>query len=359
MKLFNQVFLILFLFSICNITAQIESNKINYSNDLLIGATLNYHELNTKKEILFLKDFKYLTPANAAKQSRVHPSPNVWRWEQIDEFIDFSKKNNLIVRLHGPISPQASKWAKEDHRTAEELNLNMTEFTTAFAKKFNDVPQVKWMDVVNETVLANGKWFGPKKGTNKWENPWLKLGLDENGYPLYILKSFEIATKFAPNIKLVYNQNSGMQTQMWEKIKNTILYIRSKGFRVDAIGWQAHILLANSTKEIAENPNQELKKLANLIDWAHQHKLGFHVTELDYFIEDTSKLKKGHKKQALFYKKLIKVLKDKAKNGLVTLNLWDLSIRTKKGKVGEFHSIYDANFKPTPAYNVIKNAIKK
>ena len=55
----------------------------------------------------------------------------------------------------------------------------------------------------------------------------------------------------------------------------------------------------------------------------------------------------------------IKVLKDKAKNGLVTLNLWDLSIRTKKGKVGEFHSIYDANFKPTPAYNVIKNAIKK
>ena len=36
-------------------------------------------------------------------------------------------------------------------------------------------------------------------------------------YPLYILKAFEIATKYATNIKLVYNQNAGMQTQMMGK----------------------------------------------------------------------------------------------------------------------------------------------
>ena len=27
-----------------------------------------------------------------------------------------AKKNNLLVRLHGPISPQASHWAKNDKR---------------------------------------------------------------------------------------------------------------------------------------------------------------------------------------------------------------------------------------------------
>jgi len=335
-----------------------ESKEVLNDSKLLIGATLNHHELNTIKEKLYLKDFKYLTPANAAKQNRIHPKPNVWRWKQINDFIDLSKKHNLQVRLHGPVSPQASWWAKEDHRTAKELHKNMVEFTTAFAKRFNNEKTVKWMDVVNETILPNGKWFGPKPGTDKWENPWLKIGLDENGYPKYILKAFEIAHKNAPNLKFVYNQNGGMQDAMWDKVKQTITYIRSKGLRVDAIGWQAHILLGQTTAAFVTDTDAEIKKLSNLIDWAHKNDLEFHITELDYFIADESKLKQAYKKQAEVYQKIINVLKEKTKSGVVTLNLWDLSIRTKKGKVGAFHSIYDSNFKPNPAYNVIHNALK-
>ena len=332
--------------------------KNEKSSNLLIGATLNYKELNTIKEKLFLKDFNYLTPANAAKQSRVHPNPSVWNWEQIDDFVKFSKKHDLEVRLHGPISPQASKWAKQDYRTADELKDMMIEFTTAFAKKFNNEPTIKWMDVVNETILPNGKWFGPKEGTNKWENPWLKIGLDKNGYPLYILKAFEIATKHATNIKLVYNHNAGMQNIMWDKIKKTILYIRSKGYRVDGIGWQAHLGLSSSTRAIIENPEEELKKLSELIDWAHNNNLEFHVTELDYFIKNNNKLAKGYQKQAEIYKKIVNVLKEKTKSGVVTLNLWDMAVRTKKGKEGAFHSIYDSNFNPTPAYKIINKALQ-
>jgi GH35 family endo-1,4-beta-xylanase len=230
----------------------------------------------------------------------------------------------------------------------------MTEFATAFAMRFNNEPTIKWMDVVNETILPNGTWFGPKKGTDKWENPWLKMGLDENGYPLYILKAFEIATKHAPNIKLIYNQNAGMQTEMWDKLKETIVYIRSKGYRVDGIGWQGHIGLSPTTKALKENTDIELKKLSKLIDWAHQNDLEFHVTELDYFIDDLTQLKKGLKNQATFYQKLVKLLQEKTKSGVVTLNLWDMAERTKKGKEGVFQSIYDSKFQPTPSYNVIK-----
>ena len=260
--------------------------------------------------------------------------------------------------MHGPISPQASKWAKQDYRTADELKDMMIEFTTAFAKKFNNEPNIKWMDVVNETILPNGKWFGPKEGTNKWENPWLKIGLDKNGYPLYILKAFEIATKHATNIKLVYNHNAGMQNIMWDKIKKTILYIRSKGYRVDGIGWQAHLGLSSSTRAIIENPEEELKKLSELIDWAHNNNLEFHVTELDYFIKNNNKLAKGYQKQAEIYRKIVNVLKEKTKSGVVTLNLWDMAVRTKKGKEGAFHSIYDSNFNPTPAYKIINKALQ-
>ena len=325
---------------------------------VVVGATLNHNELNTIKEELFLKDFKYLTPANSAKQTKIHPTPKVWNWQQIDDFISLAQKHDLQVRLHGPISPQASKWAKEDYRTPKELDQIMTEFATAFAMRFNNEPTIKWMDVVNETILANGKWFGPKKGTDKWENPWLKMGLDENGYPLYILKAFEIATKHATNIKLVYNQNAGMQTEMWEKLKETILYIRSKGYRVDGIGWQAHIGLSPTTKALKENTDLALKKLSKLIDWAHQNDLEFHVTELDYFIDDLTQLKKGLKNQATFYQKLVTLLQEKTKSGVVTLNLWDIGERTKKGKKGAFQSIYDSKFQPTPSYTIIKNINK-
>ena len=327
------------------------------SNTIIVGATLNHNELNTIKEKLFLKDFNYLTPGNAAKQTKIHPKPKVWNWQQIDDFINLAQKHDLQVRLHGPISPQASKWAKEDHRTPIELDQIMTEFATAFAMKFNSEPTVKWMDVVNETILASGDWFGPKEGTDLWENPWLKMGLDENGYPLYILKAFEIATKHATNIKLVYNQNAGMQAEMWDKLKETILYLRSKGYRVDGIGWQAHIGLSPTTKALKENTDVELKKLSKLIDWAHQNSLEFHVTELDYFIDDLAQLNEGLKNQATFYQKLVKLLQEKTKTGVVTLNLWVMGERTIKAKEGAFQSIYDSKFQPTPAYNVIKKAL--
>lgn len=341
----------------CSSSKDVTKKPTLKDGKLLVGATLNYHELGTKKEELFLNDFKYLTPANAAKQSAIHPTPNAWRWDKINDFIDFADKNDLVVRLHGPISPQASKWAKADHRTPKELERNLTEFATAFSKRFNNEPSVKWMDVVNETILSNGTWFGPKPGTDKWENPWLQIGLDENGYPLYILKAFEIATKYATNLKLVYNQNSGMDDALWDKLKKTILYLRSKGYRVDGIGWQGHLLLGAKREDFVDNIDRTMEKLSALIDWAHQNNLEFHVTELDYLVKDDSELESEKKIQKEVYQKIVDVLKSKVKNGVVTLNLWDLGVRHNKGK-GEFQSIYDKNLNPTPAYEVIHNASK-
>jgi len=231
----------------------------------------------------------------------------------------------------------------------------MTEFTTAFAKKFNKVPVVKWMDVVNETILKNRDWFGPKPGVKQWENPFLQIGLDEKGYPLYILKAFEIATEHAPDLKLVYNQNGGMEDLMWDKVKETILYLRSKGYRVDGVGWQAHLLLGAKRKYFVDNTEATMKKLAALIDWAHDNQLAFHVTELDYLIKEHEDKTVERLNQKRVYQALIDVLLEKSKNGEVTLNLWDVGKRYKKG-TGYFQSIYDSKGKRTPAYDVIDNA---
>lgn len=333
-----------------------EQTSTARKNNLLIGATLNYYEINSRKGELFLKDFKYLTPANSAKLTRIHPEPGVWDWKELNDFIDYAKRNDLVLRLHAPISPQVSKWVKEDYRTPEELETMLVEFATALTRKINKEPTVKWMDVVNETIMGDGNWFGPKKGTDQWENPWLKMGLDENGFPLYILKAFEIATKNAPNIKLVYNQNVGMETPMWEKVKKTVLYLRSKGYRVDGIGWQAHLLLGAKREDFVDNIDATMDKLADLIDWAHSNDLGFHVTELDFLVKEKSEMESERKIQKEVYQKLVDVLIEKSSNGEVTLNLWDVGERPKKG-TGYFQSIYDDEFKPTPAYDVIKAAL--
>lgn len=327
------------------------------SDNFTIGATLNLHELNTDKSNLFLKDFKYLTPANAAKQTVVHPRPNVWNWNKINKMLDFANLNNLDLRIHSPVGPQSSKWIKDDSRTSEELMLNLVEFMTESSIKFSNEPSVKWMDVVNETILPNGTWHGPKVGNDKWENPWLKIGLDENDFPIYILKSFEIATKLAPNISLVFNQNAGFQKPLWKKLKNSVKYIRSKGYRVDGIGWQGHLLLSKSTYGFVNKLEKGIKDLSNLIDWAHENDLDFHITELDYFISDKSNLNQDLIDQKIIYSKIINLLKEKSKNGVVTLNFWDIGERYKKGK-GFFQSIYSKDLKPNPSYELISNILK-
>ena len=93
------------------------------------------------------------------------------------------------------------------------------------------------MDVVNETVLRNGNWF-KKPGDSSWENPWTQIGFNEDGIPLYIIKAFEIANRYAPNVKLVYNHNGGMEKPMWLKVINTIKYLRNLGF---LMAWRQEI----------------------------------------------------------------------------------------------------------------------
>ena len=348
------------VFSLNTISSQNNHNikniieEFNYSKDsFFIGASLNHFQLNTEIEKIFLKEFNYLTPANSFKQTVIHPKPDVWRWNRYNDFINFANENNLFVRVHGPISPQASKWVKDDLRTKEELSNILDEYLTELCKKVNKEKSVKWMDVVNETVLRNGNWFAEKPGNNQWENPWTQIGINDDGFPKYIVKSFEIANKNAPNVKLVYNHNGGMEKVMWEKIMETITYIKSKGLRIDAIGWQAH-LRTNSLS------NEDLEYLDYLIEWAHKNNLEFHITELNLWVkEENPNLDSVQNIQSELYEKIINKMISKKNNGVVALNFWGMKDRKGAHKLNRnILSIYDQSLIPNPALNTIKRTLK-
>jgi GH35 family endo-1,4-beta-xylanase len=55
--------------------------------------------------------------------------------------IEFAAKHKMLMRLHGPISPQCSPWAADDKRTPEELRTNLEEFMATLRKRYNDKPQ--------------------------------------------------------------------------------------------------------------------------------------------------------------------------------------------------------------------------
>ena len=348
------------VFSLNTISSQNNNNikniieEFNYSKDsFFIGASLNHFQLNTEIEKIFLKEFNYLTPANSFKQTVIHPKPDVWRWNRYNDFINFANENNLFVRVHGPISPQSSKWVKDDLRTKEELSNILEEYLTELCKKVNKEKSVKWMDVVNETVLRNGNWFAEKPGNNQWENPWTQIGINDDGFPKYIVKSFEIANKNAPNVKLVYNHNGGMEKVMWEKIMETITYIKSKGLRIDAIGWQAH-LRTNSLS------NEDLEYLDYLIEWAHKNNLEFHITELNLWVkEENPNLDSVQNIQSELYEKIINKMISKKNNGVVALNFWGMKDRKGAHKLNRnILSIYDQSLIPNPALNTIKRTLK-
>ncbi len=319
-----------------------------------IGCTIDHRNVNTPKGRLLAQQFSYTTPENAVKQSAVHPKPDVWDWSKIDRIIKYAKKNNMVVRLHGPVSPQASVWAKEDHRTKEELMQNMTEYMTRECEHFKGQSDViKWMDVVNETVDHGGKWFGPKPGTDQWENPWLKIGLNADGIPTYIVKAFEIATaKADPNIKLVFNQHLAMEPEVWDRVKSTVMYLKKKGLRVDAIGWQAHLKEKNN---VGLDP-EALKRLGELIDWTHKNGMEFHVTEIDYKMTEPYD-DYAAQKQAIAYTNVLKVLLSKRDRSVVAYNGWGLQDGSTKYSDGHRY-LFDEELRAKPVFYAIQKTLE-
>jgi GH35 family endo-1,4-beta-xylanase len=326
------------------------------NNNVWVGSAFNVRHLNKPHAKIHAREFNYMIPHNAFKHY-IHPKPDVWSWSKPDSFIKFAEEHNQIIRMHSPIGPQCSKWARHDDRTAEELLKNMTEYLTAVCKRYNGHPNVRWMDVVNEVVDKEGNWKSSEPGIGHWELPWTVIGYRKdvpdkfeymNGkVPIYIIKAFEIATKHAPDIKLVLNQHGGMEEDMWDRVKDLVLYLLSLGLRVDGIGWQGHL---SNMKEINWEPGDvKIEELSELITWAHANNLEFHITEQDIYVSSYDE--EESEEHAELFASIFKTLLEKRHTGVVTYNGWEMFDRDHYSrKETSVIGLWDRNLKAKPAY---------
>ncbi len=315
---------------------------------IIIGGTTGSWSFGTNTGLILDREFNYVTPENDFKQLNIHPDPSTWNWSQSDKWLQHIIDNEQIIRIHCPIGPQCSDWAKDDNRTAEELETNLREFLIAVCEKYNGISGIEYMDVVNETVI-NGDWHTDKSGTD-WECPWFRIGQDNdaNKTPLYIKMAFEIAQQYAPNMKLIYNHHEQWDSESGELIIETIEYLREKGLRVDGIGWQAHVYSGWATTE-------NLDGLRNIIDWAHDNDLEFHITEASVWINDN--LETALKEQAATYSAILEVLLEKRFTGKIGWNIWHIDDkRTWHPEL--YPSLFDKEYSAKPAYYAIQEVLE-
>lgn len=365
-------------------------NTYYADKDFTLGASSRNSYLTREKNLLEIwkHEFPHNTPENDFKQSGVYPEPGAeWNDTAYMAYIQIARDNAQTIRAHCPISPQASRWICEDVRTGEEMEPVLIEYATGIYKDIEaNKDVIKWLDVVNETIAVNditgngynseyetdevtykkGDWFGPRAGTTSWENPWPKMGFIDTEFegepytiPRYIPLAFSLADKYAPSVKHIVNQHGDVvDMPVWDNVFKMVRYLRSEGYRVDGVAFQAHIA------EGFEKDPENLENLQKIIDMAQALDLEFHISELDVKYdgeikdlnaEETAKVRAA---QAVTIGAVTELILQNIDKGVVSLNFWTMADnRWEKGKT--FCNLMEEDGRPLPSYHRVKELLIK
>lgn len=319
--------------------------------DLLIGGTTGAWALDSITGLILDQEFSYVTPENDFKHRIIRGDSLEWNWQKSDPWINHIQENNQVLRIHGPISPQCAYWTRDDSVSISQLETELKVFMKRLCQRYNGVEGVIMLDVVNETV-HKGEWKKDEPGIGDWELPWYRIGQDTDSLqtPLYIYQAFEVATEYAPDMNLIYNQHENPEEiDSWNMIKYTVDNLRKKGYRVDGVGWQAHVDDGWATDE-------NLNYLRDLIDWSFENELGFHVTEFSVWSDSTNV---GHtlETHAETYARVLEVIIEKHKEGEVTWNTWNLD-DGNAWHANRKPTMFDENYQPKPAYYAVQKVLE-
>jgi len=201
-----------------------------YDNYFRIGAAVNSRTIDSQRDLL-LHHFNSITAENEMKFERVHPSEDVYTFEEADRIAAFAKENGIALRGHALVwHNQTSKWVFENadggQVDKDTLFARMKSHIDTVAGRYKG--QIYAWDVVNEAVSE-------EEGELLRQSKWLQIA-----GPEFIERAFEYAHAADPNALLFYNDYNECGPAKRDKIYTLVKSLLDKGVPIHGIGLQAH-----------------------------------------------------------------------------------------------------------------------
>lgn len=201
----------------------------------------------------------------------VNPDGSI-RIDEAKKCYDFCKENGKKIRALGAIYPTVANRLQAENISSEELESVFENYMKSLSEA---CPNIDSMDIVNELSYdfgqsgAKGEYPKDKPLLN---NSFLQDKMGEN----YYIKLMQIARKYFPNTKFIYNDFAHENTEKAENIFKIVQkiqdYEKENGVKIlDGIGMQCRL----------DSNNTKLDNLEKVIDRAEALGLIVQITELD------------------------------------------------------------------------------
>ena len=206
--------------------------KDAFKDDFHIGAALSLDQISGREPgamALVEKHFNSITPENILKWEEVHPEPDRYHFEPVDQFVAFGEKHDMFVVGHTLVwFHQTPDWVFQDESgnplSRERLLQRMKEHIFTVMGRYKG--RIHGWDVVNEAIKVDGTFR---------ESGWLEIIGEDHVY-----KAFEYARQADPSAQLYYNDYNMWKQPQYEGVIRLIQDLQSKGIHIDGVGIQGH-----------------------------------------------------------------------------------------------------------------------
>lgn len=312
--------------------------KNRYSDSFLLGNATYLDEMSTDSESLAVltRHFNVVTPKNAMLPNALLLAPDVYYFEDADEFVNTAALHNMKVVGHTLIWHNNTPEWLNVNVSREEAIENLQNYIKTVVSHFGD--SVYSWEVVNEAfydqVINPENWRASLRQT-----PWYTaIGPD------YIEIAFTAAKEANPNALLYYNDYLLDNPSKREAVYNMVKELKEKGVPIDGIGMQGKY----GTSAGLNNIEDSIVRFSEL-------DVTLNISELNLTVSapftKEKELKHSYRFAQLFQ------LFTKYSSKIERVTIWGLNDSTSPDD--ENHSaIFTESFEPKTAYDAIYNPQK-
>ena len=323
-------------------TSQIAASTLRslaQSRHFYIGTTVDVKALRYEAaySATLAREFNMVTPEVSMKFSETEPQRDVYTFANADYIVAFAQAHQMQVRGHNLVwHTDLPAWLTNGNFTRAELIAILRDHITTEVTRYRE--QVNIWDVVNEAVGDDGALR---------DSIWLR-GIG----PQYIDMAFQWAHEANPQARLFYNDYGGEGLgRKSDAIYALVKGMLSRGVPLDGVGLQMHISLDSYSN--AQDVLANMRRLAAL-------GLEVQITEMDVKTQDDARpIQAKLAAEAQLYGEMLHTCL--SVTSCTAFVMWGFTdahswIPAYTGHP-DYPLIFDAEYRPKPAYFALKNVL--